>query len=232
MNRSYSKRIIGPHSACPVCRAPSPAHFLRVDERDYLRCRACEARFLDPDQRPGPMDERAHYLLHENNPDDPRYRKFLSRLVKPLLEKLGPRCRGLDYGCGPGPALAAMLREAGHDMALYDPFFHCDRAPLDKMYDFIACTETAEHFHNPADEFASLDAMLRPGGWLGVMTCFQTDDALFANWHYRKDPTHVVFYREATFEVIAEQRGWTCEIPVKDVVLMRKPVSVSDHPGA
>jgi len=180
LNRSYSKRITGPHSACPVCRAPSPAHFLRVDERDYLRCRSCEARFLDPDQRPGPTDERAHYLLHENNPGDPRYRKFLSRLVKPLLEKLGPQCRGLDYGCGPGPALAAMLREAGHDMALYDPFFR-------------------------------------------VMTCFQTDDALFANWHYRKDPTHVVFYREATFEVIAEQRGWACEIPVKDVVLMLKP---------
>ncbi|MBS0543647.1 MAG: methyltransferase domain-containing protein, partial [Proteobacteria bacterium] len=80
-----------------------------------------------------------------------------------------------------------------------------------------------EHFHHPAEEFARLDALLRPGGWLGIMTCFQTDDARFARWHYRRDPTHVVFYREATFRVIARRHGWVCEIPAKDVVLMCKP---------
>lgn len=197
---------------------------MSVDERNYFRCDTCEARFLDPGQRPGAEEERTHYLLHENDPDELGYRTFLSRLTEPLLEKLGPRRQGLDYGCGPGPALAAMLREAGHDMALYDPFFFSDPEPLTQTYDFITCTETAEHFHDPADEFDMLDAMLRPGGWLGVMTCFQTDDARFANWHYRKDPTHVVFYRAATFEVITAQRGWTCEIPAKDIALMQKPV--------
>ena len=209
--------------ACPVCRAGRPLHLAFVEGRDYWRCEACEARFLDPRHFPDRQAERDHYLLHENDPDDPRYRKFLSRLSKPLLEKLGAGKQGLDYGCGPGPALVAMLDEAGHDMALYDPFFHPGPEPLAQTYDFIACSETAEHFHHPADEFDRLDAMLRSGGWLGVMTCFQTDDARFANWHYRKDPTHVVFYREATFEKIAAQRGWSCEIPDKDVVLMRKP---------
>lgn len=222
LRRIFRTRISQPCTACPVCRTPSPSHVLRVDGRDYWRCQACEARFLDPNQRPGPRDERTHYLLHENDPGDPRYRKFLSKFTKPLLEKLDPGCSGLDYGCGPGPALAAMMREAGHHMALYDPFFFSGSEPLARSYDFIACTETAEHFHHPAEEFDRLDAMLRPGGWLGVMTCFQTDDALFANWHYRKDPTHVVFYRETTFEMIAAQRGWSCEIPVKDVALMHK----------
>ena len=208
---------------CPVCRAPSSEAFLSIDGRDYWRCETCEARFLDPAQRPTPEEERATYLLHENHPDDPGYRKFLSKLAGPLLQKLGDSDRGLDYGCGPGPALAAIMREAGHDMALYDPFFQTDRKPLSQTYDFITCTETAEHFHHPADEFDRFDAMLRPGGWLGVMTCFQTDDARFADWHYRKDPTHVVFYRDATFRTIAGQRGWTCEIPAKDIALMRKP---------
>ena len=208
---------------CPVCRAPSSEAFLSIDGRDYWRCDTCEARFLDPAQRPTPEEERATYLLHENHPDDPGYRKFLSKLTEPLLEKLGNGARGLDYGCGPGPTLGAMLREAGHEMALYDPFFQPDRTPLSQTYDFIACTETAEHFHRPAEEFDRFDAMLRPGGWLGVMTCFQTDDARFADWHYRKDPTHVVFYRDATFRMISSQRGWTCEIPAKDIALMRKP---------
>jgi hypothetical protein len=54
------------------------------------------------------------------------------------------------------------------------------------------------------------------------MTCFQTDDLKFANWYYRQDPTHVVFYREETFKYIASRFGWHCEIPAKDVVLMQK----------
>ncbi|MEK9660939.1 MAG: class I SAM-dependent methyltransferase, partial [Alphaproteobacteria bacterium] len=133
-----------------------------------------------------------------------------------------------DYGCGAAPALAAMLGEAGHRVALYDPLFRPDRAALARRYDFIACSETAEHFHDPAGEFARFDAMLRPGGWLAIMTCFQTDDARFAGWHYRRDPTHVVFYREATFRHLAVHHGWICEIPCKDVALMRKPVDAGE----
>jgi hypothetical protein len=68
-------------------------------------------------------------------------------------------------------------------------------------------------------------AMVRPGGWLGVMTCFQTEDARFGSWHYRMDPTHVVFYRAETFKFMAGAAGWHCEIPVKDVVLMQRPIA-------
>jgi len=210
---------------CPVCADLRVKPFLTVEDRDYLRCLACEARFLSPGQRLSPEDEYAHYLHHENNPDDPRYRRFLSRLADPLLERLAPASAGLDYGCGPGPALATMLREAGHTVALHDPFFAPDPASLRTTYDFVTCTEVAEHFHDPRTEFSRLRTVLRPGGWLAVMTCFQTDDARFAAWHYRKDPTHVVFYREATFHHLARAWGWSCEVPAKDVALMRRPLS-------
>ena len=91
-----------------------------------------------------------------------------------------------------------------------------------KKYDFITCTEAAEHFFDPYKEFNVLDGLLVSGGWLGVMTCFLTDEELFENWHYRRDPTHVVFYAEKTFEVIASQREWSCEIKSKDIVLLKK----------
>ncbi len=208
--------------ACPVCRGRAVRPLLSVDGRDYWRCEACQARFLDPAQRPTRAAERDHYLRHDNDPDDPDYRRFLARLADPLLARLPAGAGGLDYGCGPGPALAAMLVEAGHEMALYDPFFRPDPVALRRRYDFIVCTETAEHFHRPAEEFDRLDALLKPGGWLAVMTCFQTEDARFAGWHYRRDPTHVVFYRETTLRYIAACRGWSCEVPVKDVALMRK----------
>ncbi|HEY9569153.1 MAG TPA: methyltransferase domain-containing protein, partial [Thalassobaculum sp.] len=74
----------------------------------------------------------------------------------------------------------------------------------------------------PAEEFDRLGRLLRPGGWLAVMTRFQSDDVPFAGWHYRRDPTHVTFYREATFRRIAGQRGWHCEFPAGDVALLRR----------
>ena len=212
-----------PAPPCCVCGAVRVRSFLVLEGRRYWRCGWCEATFLDPEHRPARMQERAYYLQHENDVADERYRQFLEKLARPLLDRLAPGRDGLDYGCGPGPALAAMLREAGHRVRLYDPFFYPDPEVLERSYDFIACSEAAEHFHRPAEEFAALDRLLRPGGWLAVMTCFQTDDARFANWHYRRDPTHVVFYRATTLRRIADRYGWRCEIPVKDVALMRKP---------
>ncbi len=212
-----------PVGHCPVCRAAGPAPFLSVTGRHYWRCADCNATFLAPRQLPSAETERAHYLTHRNVPADPGYRRFLARLSKPLLDRLAPEAQGLDYGCGPGPALAAMLREAGHSVALYDPFFEPDLTVLEARYDFVTCTEVAEHFHRPAEEFDRFHRLLRPGGWLAVMTCFQTDDSRFADWHYRRDPTHVVFYRASTFRRIAEQRGWSCEIPAKDLAFMRRP---------
>lgn len=116
-----------------------------------------------------------------------------------------------------------MLREAGHDMAVYDPFYAPAQSVLAtaRHYDFITCTEVLEHVFDPAVLFDQFDRLLKPGGWLGLMTCFQTDDARFAGWHYRKDPTHVVFFRETTLRHVADQRGWACDVPTKDVAIMR-----------
>ena len=208
--------------ACPLCRSDAE-YFLTADAKDYFRCPTCALRFVDPATYPNAKAEFAHYLHHENEVDDHRYRAFLSRLADPMLEVLPPTASGIDYGCGLGPALAAMLCEAGYDMATYDPFFAPDPEPLSRNYDFITCTEVAEHFHDPAAEFDRLDAMLRPGGVLGVMTCFQTDDARFEGWHYRKDTTHVVFYREETFRWIALKFSWNVRFPRKDVAILFKP---------
>ena len=216
---------LGNPSHCPVCTGPDISPFQTIDARAYWACATCEARFLARRHFLSRGEELATYLQHENHPDDPQYRSFLSKLADPLLARLPPGARGLDYGCGPGPALAEMLCEAGHEVALYDPFFAPDPSPLSATYDLITCTETVEHFHTPHAEFARLRALLRPGGWLAVMTCFQTDDARFADWHYRKDLTHVVFYRAGTFQYLARAWGWGCEVPVKDVALMQRPLS-------
>ena len=212
-----------PGFPCPVCEQHGPRLLARLDERDYLRCRRCAATYLPPEQRPNREAERREYRLHRNAVDDPGYRAFLARLTVPLLERLDPDAEGLDYGCGPGPALAAMLHEAGHPMALWDPLFAPDRSVLQRRYDFITCTEVIEHLHHPRQVFEQLQCLLHPGGLLGLTTCFQTDDARFAGWHYRRDPTHVLFWRRETLEFLAGQLGWSILFPADNVALLQLP---------
>ena len=214
-------------TTCILCEAPTTRPFMNIDGKAYHRCNQCMVTFLDPVHWLSPKEEYAQYQDHKNDLTDRGYRTFLSRLAHPLLKKLTPCRSGLDYGCGPGPVLAEILTKRGHSMSLFDPFFYPDRTMLERTYDFITCTETIEHFHRPAEEFARFEQMLKPGGWLGVMTCFQTEDSRFSSWHYRRDPTHVTFYQETTLRSIAAQFGWSCEIPVKDVALMQKPQNQS-----
>jgi len=209
-------------AACPVCESTGALPHARLPALDYWRCRRCEAIFLSPSQRLDPQREAAYYRLHRNDIDDPGYRRFLSRLCRPLLARLPTGARGLDFGCGPGPALAQMLGDAGMHMAVYDPEFFPERAVLAERYDFVTCSEVVEHLHHPARVFAELFAMLRPGGLLAIMTGFPPADDGFAQWHYRRDPTHVVFYEPATLHWLAQQHDADCEIPCRNVALLQR----------
>jgi len=181
------------------------------------------ARFLDPRQHPSISTEKREYDLHQNHSSDPGYRRFLDAIFKPLNRRLPPASSGLDYGCGPGPALVDMFREVGHEMSAYDPIYESDPQALDRRYDFVTCTEAAEHFHNPAKEFTTLNRLLKSGGHLGILTLFQNDDECFAEWHYRRDPTHVIFYREDTMAWIADQLGWTFDLTPPRLAIFQKP---------
>ena len=208
---------------CIVCGHHSTKRIQTLDSRIYWHCQACSASFLDPSFYIAPDNEKERYLEHNNHIHDEAYRTFLTRLANPLKEKLSLGDTGLDFGCGHGPALADMLTCDGFEVDLYDPFFFPDQKIFSKKYNFITCTETAEHFHCPHKEFSTFDDLLKPGGWLGIMTSFLPLDQNFEGWYYRRDPTHVTFYSEKTFSVIAEQRNWQYEIPSKDIVLLRKP---------
>jgi SAM-dependent methyltransferase len=207
---------------CLLCEEQAVG-FARTQGRDYWRCVGCGLVFLDPSQRLSVEAERAYYGTHRNDPDDPGYRRFLARLVQPLLERLDRPSHGLDFGCGPGSALAAMLDEAGHAIALYDPIFAPDASTLGAEYDFIACSEVLEHLHQPLVELERLSGLLRPGGLLAVMTGFPPDSpAAFAGWHYARDPTHVAFYGPQTFDWMARRLGMALEIPDRNVALLRR----------
>lgn len=208
---------------CPLCRSADVAADAEAHGRSWFRCASCALTFLHPAQHPDAEAERAHYGTHENDPQDAGYRRFLARLSVPLVARLPAGAEGLDFGAGPGPALAAMLREQGFRMRIFDPVFAPDAAVLERAYDFITATEVVEHFFRPREEFDRLDGMLRPGGWLGVMTGVRQEDRSLSSWRYARDPTHVCFYAPATLEWIAGHYGWRIERPHPDVALFRTP---------
>jgi len=207
---------------CIVCKSKLVEVFAVIDEKKYWKCKHCYAKFLDKSHYLDHKLEKKRYLEHNNKIDNVPYRNFLSKLFIPLEKKLSKNDYGLEFGCGHGPALADIIKTHGYAIDLYDPIFFPNKKVLKNKYNFITCTETIEHFFDPYKEFELLNSLLLQNSWLGIMTCFLTSESQFKDWYYRKDPTHVVFYAEETFKIIAQQRNWTCEIPSKDIVLFYK----------
>lgn len=221
---AYAAAMTAAQSSCPLCSGSArPYH--RDARRDYLQCESCDLVFVPPYQHLDVAAARAFYDTHENVLDDPGYRRFLARLFEPMTQRLTPGASGLDFGCGPAPALAAMFAEAGFVMRIYDPLFAPDTAALEQTYDFITSSEVFEHLAAPGTEIARLLGLLRPGGWIGVMTKRACGHDAFAQWHYIRDPTHVCFFADATFRFIAERHGLDLEFAGPDVALLRKPAS-------
>ena len=207
---------------CTVCKNNKIEFFLNVNDLDYWQCSLCKATMLNPIHFLSNHKEKKHYLKHNNKIDDIRYRNFLSNLIKPLKNKISINDIGLDYGCGYAPALADILKKDGFNVELYDPLFFKNENMFLRKFNFITCSEVVEHFFNPYEEFNKIDSLLASNSWFAVMTSFMTKDDLFKNWHYRRDPTHVVFYKKVTFKFIANKRNWATIFPSKNIVLFYK----------
>ncbi len=214
--------------ACPLCQhaATMPYHADRL--RQYWHCPVCQLVFAGRQSLLGSDAELAIYQQHQNDPNDAGYRQFLSKLAAPLLQRLGSQAlQGLDFGAGPGPTLYLLLEQGGHQVKNYDPYFAPDATLLQRQYDFICSTEAIEHFYQPAAEWQLWLELLKPTGWLGLMTRLRPDKVEdFARWHYKNDPTHVSFFHASTFQWLAKRDGFQLEIIWPDVVILQKSPTV------
>lgn len=208
---------------CPLCGGGQTSSFHSDRRRSYLRCGQCELVFVPARYWLAREAERAEYDLHRNAVGERGYEAFLSRLALPLAARLKTGASGLDFGCGPAPALAHMLEREGFSVSLYDSFYRPDAAALARPYDFICATEVVEHLHRPGAELDRLWSLLAPGGWLGVMTKLVRDREAFASWHYKNDPTHVCFFSRRTWQWWARRQGASLDIIGADVILLGRP---------
>ena len=208
--------------SCPLCESFDVTPFYQ-GARDFLCCQDCQLVFVPPAYYISHAQEKAEYDLHQNSPEDQGYRRFLSRLLEPLNQKLEPGSYGLDFGSGPGPTLSVMFEEQGHRMEIYDSIYAKDPSRLEQQYDFISASEVVEHLHHPNQDLNRLWACLKPKGHLGIMTKRVRDLQAFARWHYKDDVTHVCFFSTQTFEWLADAWNATLEIIGPDVVIFTKP---------
>ncbi len=209
---------------CPLCHSHHWDAFYQ-DRRDYYQCLKCDLVFVGKHQQLTLENEKAIYDQHNNSPDDPQYRQFLSRLMDPVLKAIKAQSCGLDFGSGPGPTLAIMFAEQGHKMKNYDIFYADNKEVFDSQYDFICATEVVEHLAQPKEELARLWTCLKDNGILALMTKRVISKKAFAQWHYKNDQTHICFFSIKTFQWLAD--NWQAEVsfPEKDVVLFKKKSS-------
>nr|WP_228517974.1 class I SAM-dependent methyltransferase [Aliidiomarina indica] len=168
------------------------------------------------------MAEQTIYQQHENNPNDPGYRKFLGRTLNAVVPHLPAQASGLDFGSGPGPTLHLMFQEHGFPCTTYDVYFDPVPERLAATYDFITATEVFEHLAHPHAVLTQLFHCLAPSGVLAIMTQKPTTKEAFSRWQYCLDPTHITFYRDATFDWMSRHLKAPIVHRGRDVVVFQK----------
>lgn len=204
---------------CPLCGAAGAEGIHTSARGEFLRCDGCALAFLDPRRWPARDDELARYGLHRHDSDDVDYLRHLGRLAGPVAQRTPRGARGLDYGSGPGDALAQVLTQSGRPTVAFDPVFRNEASLLAARYDFVVCCEVLEHVHRPMDVLEQFAALVRPGGLIGVMTGLYDAAPSFADWWYLRDSTHVCFYGVDTMRWIADRFGWEVEVRMPSVAL-------------
>lgn len=206
---------------CPLCARGATEPFHRDRKREFFRCPQCDLVFVPPEFHLSPEAEKARYDFHRQSLEDSGYRDFLSRLFRPLVKKLQPGAHGLDFGCGQTPTLSVLFEEAGFTCSNYDLHFASDPVVLEKQYDFLTCSETMEHFYRPREEFERFLRLVKPGGWIGIMTQLRDEVPPFKNWFYKDDATHVCFFSRKTFQWLETRYGLKLELHPAGVALFR-----------
>lgn len=191
---------------CPLCNNKGQI-FYKDKNRLFYKCDNCYAIFLDRAFLPDRETETLRYHKHNNDANNPGYQKFVYPIVAAIAGDFSLRHKGLDFGSGSGSAVSKLLRARKFQIEQYDPLFHILPELLERKYDYIACCEVVEHFHNPNKEFALLKKLLLPGGKFYCMTTVYNEEIDFNKWYYKNDLTHVFFCHTKTFEWIKKEFG-------------------------
>ena len=206
---------------CLLCASKQHKFFFKDKTRNYRKCLVCSLIFVPAEFHISRESEKARYEQHNNTSNDIGYRQFLERITTPIKEHFKLGANGLDFGCGPMPLLAEILKENGYRMEVYDSFYADDESVFEKKYDFIVSTEVFEHLRKPLEEFKKLFSIIKENGMLAIMTLPHNNSIDFKTWHYKNDRTHICFYSIETFNWLAKHLGLEYSQIENDIFVFR-----------
>lgn len=215
------------HNVCPLCLSSfEKCHFFwkqTIFSRKFYKCSICDLIFVGRNKVLSLEQQKLQYDFHQNNQRTDGYIKFLNRIVQPVIARVAFNARGLDFGSGPYPMLAELLRESGYaKINVYDPIYKIDPDVLLKKYHFITLCEVVEHLIDPRLVFDQLDKILHPGGLLIISTGFRVADDHFFNWYYNQDETHINYFSLKTLCFIKDDLNYEWVERGKDLVIFLK----------
>ena len=153
---------------------------------------------MDPQFYLSHQAERLRYEQHENSGQSPGYLQFLAPFVDFLSQNCPEGSRLLDFGSGPEPVLAQLLREKKYDVQIYDLFFAPREQVFQSDFDGIYLHEVIEHLKDPKAELEKLKKNLRPSAQIFIRTSLHQGTEFFRTWSYPKDVTHLHFFSRQT----------------------------------
>lgn len=201
-------------SICPLCSSEKTQRLFEAKAskrlRTFYRCECCHLVFVPKEFHLSFEEEKRQYELHENHIENAGYLQLLQPAVDWVVENVGLNQSLLDYGSGPNPVLAGLLKKQGYSAKTYDPYFASSEENSSQVFDLVTCTEVVEHFCSPIKEWEKLLEKVKSGGSLVVLTQWHSLAHDLRSWHYIRDITHVSFYCEKTFAWLAD--FFSCDV--------------------
>ncbi|HIP52079.1 MAG TPA: class I SAM-dependent methyltransferase [Campylobacterales bacterium] len=194
---------------CKICQASTSLIKDSKKELIYYRCSICGFVFLDDRYIVNEIEEKKKYDQHNNSLENEGYvqmfEDFIDLSIEPYRKHIQ---RVLEFGSGPEPVLAELLKRRNLEVDIYDLYYSPKKVYENKSYDLITSTEVFEHLSKPLEVLELLVEHTNKNGYIALMTKFPPkDDKEFLAWWYRRDPTHISFFTPESFEVMAEKVG-------------------------
>lgn len=198
-------------------------------------CTHCQGQFWEPFKNPGADWYEQDQRYHDRN-IDPLLTPVNSHLLL-LEDNPSPGGDVLDIGCGTGNFLAA-AQKAGYRVhgidfdrdaiAVAKEVFHLtdvqvrsteELAAEEKSYDVITFFEVLEHLDNPTEFLASVRAILRTRGYIGLSV---PDGASWSSLKvHDKPPRHLTRWTKKSLQTFLERSGFQV------VRIVQKPITLS-----
>lgn len=205
------------------CCGFDPLETFKCKTVEYYFCPTCHLIHKDDSYIVAPDAEEARYATHNNTIESEGYVNWLEKYIKAGVTPFIETGKMLDYGCGPGPVLAELLKRKGFDTEVYDLYFQKILPEKLNQFDLITCTEVIEHVADLNLLFDDFNGLIKPGGILSIMTQYHRGVEAICTWWYVRDETHIVFFNDLTFETLAKKYGYEVIFSDgKSICVMRK----------